>query len=185
MRRTYSGLPSHTGVILYFTLYQIDDDYLANNSLTFSLGSQVYGVDNVTNLSSYSGLRMELCGNSSLDSAFVVKLNDSAHKDSTLNFKLHLNRMGKIGINNLQLYLLNNNVQSSPPFEVEINPAYSVDTPPSKGLTVKLKFPEQFSHLQAIDTAFKFNIKSTSTNRLLQQGYANDMLVMNSSNNDR
>lgn len=141
MRRRYTGLPSHSGVIVYFTLYQIDENYLANNSLTFTLGSQTYTVDNITNLTSYSRLQTELCGNTSMDSSFVVKLNDSNHKDSTLDFRINLNRSGKIGINNLQLYLLNNNVQSSPPFEVEIAPAYSVNNPPQKGLQVKLNFP--------------------------------------------
>jgi hypothetical protein len=136
-------------------------------------------------LTSYSILQTELCGNSSLDSSFVVRLNDSNHKDSTLDLKINLNRPGKIGINNLQLYLLNNNLQTSPPFEVQITPAYSVNNPPQKGLQVKLNFPQQFRHLQDINSAFTFNIKRSSNSRLLQQGFSNDLIVTNASNNNK
>jgi hypothetical protein len=42
MSRQYTNLNTHTGVILYFTLYQIDDNYFPNNSLSFTLNSKVF-----------------------------------------------------------------------------------------------------------------------------------------------
>ena len=50
---------------------------------------------------------MSLCGNASADSSFVVQLKDLSHTGNTLDFSVHLTRMGKIGLNNIQLYLLN------------------------------------------------------------------------------
>ena len=61
---------------------------------------------------------MNLCGNNSFDSKFVIQLKDPVHAASSLDFAIHLNRMGKIGISNIQLYLLGATVSSSPPFEL-------------------------------------------------------------------
>lgn len=174
MRRQFTGLPEHTGVLLYFTLFQIDDNYLPNGSLSFTLGDKKYTEDNITNLTQLGSLRMNLCGNSSLDSSFVVELRDPSHTASVLEFGLHLNRMGKIGLNNLQFFLTNSKLGSTPPFEIETAPAYSVNTPAIKGLQVKLVFPKDFVNLQDVDSAFEVKVvPAPSAGRLLQNGYSN------------
>lgn len=53
--------------------------------------------------------------------------------------------MGKLGISNVMVYLLNTGGNSAPPFEISSIPTYSVDTPPTKGLTLKLTFPNTFT----------------------------------------
>ena len=116
MTRNFTNLPSHTGIVLYFTFWQIDDNYFPNNDLVFTLNNQRYTITNITNISSLSVLQMNLCGNTSLDSRFVVQLKDARHSGSSLDFGVHLNRMGKIGISNIQLYLLNSVTNTSPPF---------------------------------------------------------------------
>lgn len=107
MNKLFTNLPKHTGALLYFNFYQIDDNYFPNNTLYFVLNGNTYTQDNTTNLRNLSQLQMSLCGNASADSSFVVQLKDLSHTGNTLDFSVHLTRMGKIGLNNIQLYLLN------------------------------------------------------------------------------
>lgn len=107
MYKNFTNLPTHKGVILYFTLFQIDDNYFNDNSLTFKLDSKNYTQTDIPNFSTLNQLSMNLCGNTSLDKKFIVELKDANHGDNSLSFSLQLSRMGKIGINNMQLYLLN------------------------------------------------------------------------------
>lgn len=65
MNRTFTGLPSHSGVVLLFYFYQIDD--LAPGSVQFTLDSE----DTPYTLSS---LRMNLCGNASADAKVPIRL---------------------------------------------------------------------------------------------------------------
>jgi len=121
MSRSFTNLPKHTGVAVYFTFWQIDDNYFPGDNLAFVLSGVRYTVNNITNISALSNLKMDLCGNSSLDSRFVVQLNDNAHTASDLNFSVHLSSMGKIGISNFQLYLLSSS-SPAPTFSLEIMP---------------------------------------------------------------
>ena len=50
MRRQFTSLPAHTGVILYFTFWQIDQNYFPNNNLVFELNGQQYSENNITNI---------------------------------------------------------------------------------------------------------------------------------------
>lgn len=65
MNRTFTGLPSHTGVVLLFYFYQIDE--LDPDSIHFTLDS----VDTAYQL---SPLRMNLCGNASADAKVPIRL---------------------------------------------------------------------------------------------------------------
>jgi hypothetical protein len=179
MSRLFTNLPSHTGAILYFTFYQIDDNYFPNNSLSFVFNGNTYTQDNLTGVPQLSTLKMQLCGNASADSMFTMQLKDNMHTAPTLDFALKLNRMGKIGITNLQLYLLNTASNNITSYSLDIAPAYSIDTPPNKGLEVKLKFNNPFINTSDINSAFLFNILTPTTSRRLQEGYANPLVVTN------
>ena len=72
---------------------------------------------------------------------FVVELRDERHSASSLTFKIRLSQAGKVGVNNVRLYLLNGVSDKDDPFEVEMVPAYSVSTPANKGMQVRLNFP--------------------------------------------
>jgi len=85
-------------------------------------------------------MKTPLCGNSSWDSKFIVQLKDDSHNSDTLDFSINVNRMAKIGINNVQLYLINVAASSATKYNVEIVPGYSINTPPQKGIIVKLTF---------------------------------------------
>lgn len=99
MKRTFTGLPAHSGIAVAFQFYQIDD-YANDESVKFIL-------NNNTNIYRPSNLKMDLCGNSSPDAIAPVYLTDNAHTASTLDFAVKIDRMGKIGIRNLMVYLLN------------------------------------------------------------------------------
>ena len=72
MWRRFTALPAHKGIIVAFRLYQVDDDYLSDYSLSFTIGGKKYTVDNITDLKKTSKLRKQLCGNESLDNEVVV-----------------------------------------------------------------------------------------------------------------
>jgi hypothetical protein len=91
--------------------------------------------------------------------------------------------MGKIGINNIMIYLLNGN-SPSPAYQIESVPTYSVSTPPIKGLTVKLTFPAPYTSTVDTNLAFAFNAKS-SVARLLQGSYPKAIIQNSSMNNNR
>ena len=97
MNRTFTGLPSHSGVVLLFYFYQIDD--LAPGSVTFTLDSE----DTPYQL---SPLRMNLCGNASADAKVPIRLVRELHRKSTLDFRVRMDSMGKFGISHVMLYLL-------------------------------------------------------------------------------
>jgi hypothetical protein len=186
MRRQYTGLPSHAGVVLYFTLFQIDGDYLPNGTLAFDLNGRHYTVDNITNITQLSALRVSLCGNSTLDSQFVVQLKDTSHTATTLDFAVHLSTAGKIGISNIQLYLLGATANNDSPFQLDIEPAYSVSTPARKGLQVKLAFANQFVSSVDTATAFVFEIVlAAGAGRLLSEGYSNQLVPINHTLNNQ
>lgn len=103
-------------------------------------------------------MKTQLCGNSSWDSKFVVQLRDETHNSDTLDFSINVNRMAKIGINNVQIYLLNIAPNTSTNYKVEIVPGYSINTPPNKGIEVKLTFDNNFVSVPDINNAFIFNI---------------------------
>jgi hypothetical protein len=84
MNRTFTGLPSHSGVVLLFYFYQIDD--LAPGSVLFTL--------------------MNLCGNASADAKVPIRLVRELHRKSTLDFRVRMDSMGKFGISHVMLYLL-------------------------------------------------------------------------------
>lgn len=98
MSRQFTSLPAHTGVVLYFTLYQIDGNYLNSSSLFFTFNNQRYDINNIPNITQLNNLRNNLCGNSILDSQFVVQLQDNSHTADTLDFVVNLETAGKIGI---------------------------------------------------------------------------------------
>lgn len=77
MKKTFTGLPSHTGVAVFFDFYQIDD-YANDESVKFILN---------TNRSIYrpSNLKMDLCGNSSPDAIVPVYLMDTSHTGTSLD----------------------------------------------------------------------------------------------------
>ena len=116
MRRQFTNLPQHGGVILYFTLYQIDGNYFDSNSLSFTLNNQTYTASSITNLTSLNTLRSNLCGDSTPDTQFILQLKDVTHTGANLDFAVHLSSAGKIGISNLQLYLLNAVSSGAAPF---------------------------------------------------------------------
>lgn len=131
MKRTFNDLPAHTGVVVVFEFYQIDD-YAEDESVKFIL-------NNSTTIYKPSNLKMDLCGNSSPDAIVPIYLTDPAHTASTLDFQVSIDRMGKLGIRNLMVFLLNN-AGGVPSYSVDLVPKYSVDTPPVKGLTARLLF---------------------------------------------
>ena len=96
-----------------------------------------------------------MCGNSTQDTRFVLQLKDTTHTGATLDFTVDLASAGKIGISDVQLYLLGGVAGGSAPFEVSIMPAYSVSTPAVKGLQVRMVFPQQFVS-SSINNAFIF-----------------------------
>lgn len=110
MNRTFTGLPAHTGVALMFDFYQIDD-YANDQSVKFILNSN-------TTVYTPSNLKMNLCGNSSPDAVVPVYLTDTGHQGSTLTFQITTSRMGKLGINNIMLYMLNNGNGVVSPFTI-------------------------------------------------------------------
>lgn len=63
-------------------------------------------------------MKTQFCGNSSWDSKFVVQLKDDSHNSDTLDFSINVNRMAKIGINNVQLYLINVAVSTAKNYKV-------------------------------------------------------------------
>ena len=57
-------------------------------------------------------------------------------------------------------------------------PAYSVSTPPVKGLQVKIILPQQYVSTTNLNTAFSFNIvPKGSIARLLVEGYSNSLVA--------
>ena len=96
---------------------------------------------------------MNLCGNATADSITPVYLQDSSHTGDTLDFQIQFTRMVKFGINNFMVYLLRNGDNGATPFEMTSIPTYSINTPPIKGLTVKLVFPQQFQNVLSINDA--------------------------------
>jgi len=78
MKRTITGLPPHSGVILFFHFYQIDD-YSPDQSVYFVLNSKVIPY-------TPSNLKMNLCGNSSADAIVPIYLQDNTHSADTLTF---------------------------------------------------------------------------------------------------
>jgi hypothetical protein len=175
MKRTFTGLPPHTGVTLFFDFYQIDD-YANDDSVKFILNSN-------TTIYHPSNLKMNLCGNISADAVVPVYLTDTQHNSATLDFEVRIDRMGKIGISNIMVFMLNMGSSGPAPFTIESVPTYSVSTPPIKGLTVKLIFPNSFASTVDSNRAFLFDIKSPSSGRLLQDVNANVAVVQNSSFN--
>jgi hypothetical protein len=100
-----------------------------------------------------------------------VQLTDDAHNADTLDFSINVNRIVKIGINNVQLYLLNIPANTATDYKVEILPGYSINTPPQKGIEVKLTFENTFFKVPDVNNSFIFtfiNTASTSTARMLQ-----------------
>ena len=184
MSRVFSNLPPHTGAVLYFMLYQIDDNYFPNNSLSFTFNSKTYTQDNLTNISQYANIKLQICGNSSWDSKFVVTLKDDLHTASTLDFAVNVNRMAKIGFNNVQLYLLNSTTTSATSYKVDLVPSYSINTPPRKGIQVKITFNSDFVNISDLNSAFEFIIANTSA-RLLQESSTNPLVTTNASYSNR
>lgn len=116
-------------------------------------------------------MKTQLCGNSSWDSKFVVQLRDDLHNTDTLDFSINVNRMVKIGINNVQLYLLKIPANTATKYKIEIVPGYSINTPPLKGIEVKLSFENTFFSVPDVKNAFIFtliNTTGTSPARMLQ-----------------
>lgn len=95
--------------------------------------------------------------------------------------------MGKIGVKNIMVYLLNSGNDNAPPFTIQSVPTYSVNTPPVKGLTVKLSFPDDFVATVDTNKAFDFYAKQGEiSSRLLQSGSGSPVFVQNSTiNNNR
>lgn len=86
--------------------------------------------------------------------------------------------MGKIGVKNIMVYLLNSGNDDTPPFSIQSVPAYSVSTPPVKGLIVKLTFPDDFVATVDTNKAFDFYAKQGETSsRLLQSGAGSPVFV--------
>jgi hypothetical protein len=79
MKRTYTGLPSHQGIALFFNFYQIDDYVQDNTTVYFILNSQRIPYKP-------SNLKTNLCGNSSADAVVPMYLQDSSHTGSSLTF---------------------------------------------------------------------------------------------------
>jgi hypothetical protein len=111
MNRTYTNLPAHNGIALFFNFYQIDD-YAPNNSSVYFILNSKYIPYNSSNL------KMNICGNSSADVIVPTYLQDLTHTDSILKFEIHFNSMGKIGINNVILFLLNSGSGSNALFTI-------------------------------------------------------------------
>jgi hypothetical protein len=174
MKRTFKNLPSHTGVAVAFQFYQIDD-YAEDESVKFIL-------NNSTTIYKPSNLKMDLCGNSSPDAIVPIYLTDPFHTASTLDFQVAIDRMGKLGIRNLMVFLLNT-AGGAPSYSVDLVPTYSVNTPPVKGLTARLLFTQPFTlSNNQTDYIFSFAIQSPS-GRLLQAQAGAVLLDQNSSNN--
>jgi hypothetical protein len=174
MKRTYRNLPTHSGVAVAFQFYQIDD-YADDDSVKFTL-------NNITTVYRPSNLKMDLCGNSSPDAIVPVYLTDPSHSAPTLDFQVSIDRMGKLGIRNLMVFLLNGE-GGAPAYSVDVVPAYSVNTPPVKGLTARLLFTQPFTlPKNEKDSIFNFAVK-TSSGRLLQLGSGGVLLDQNSSAN--
>lgn len=77
-----------------------------------------------------------------MDTVFTAAITQEQHTAATLTITVQLNAMGKVGLNNLQLYLLNQPPhEQSSPYDIELVPAYSVNTPAVQGMQVKLTFP--------------------------------------------
>lgn len=95
--------------------------------------------------------------------------------------------MGKIGVKNIMVYLLNSGNDNTPPFTIQSVPTYSVNTPPVKGLTVKLSFPDDFVATVDTNKAFDFYAKQGDvSSRLLQSATGSPVFVENSTiNNNR
>jgi hypothetical protein len=96
---------------------------------------------------------------------------------------VHFEAMGKIGINNVILYLLGRGGAGAP-FTIESVPTYSVSTPPIDGMTVKLIFPSAVTNTTKLENIFVFGISSSS--RLLAEGQSSSSVpILNASiNND-
>lgn len=158
---------------MFFHFYQIDD-YLNDESVKFVLNSK-------TTVYTPSNLKMNLCGNITADAIVPVYLTDSTHSTSNLDFEVSIARMGKIGVKNIMVYLLNSGNGNTPPFSIQSVPTYSVNTPPVKGLTVKLTFPDDFVATVDTNKAFDFYAKQGEiTSRLLQSGAGSPVFVQNS-----
>lgn len=176
MKRTFKNLPAHTGVAVAFQFYQIDD-YAEDESVKFIL-------NNSTTTYKPSNLKMDLCGNSSPDAIVPIYLTDTSHAASTLDFQVSIDRMGKLGIRNLMVFLLNT-AGGAPPYSVDLVPTYSVNTPPVKGLTARVLFTQPFTLAKNnTDNIFNFAIQS-STGRLLQAQSGAVLLDQNSSTNGK
>lgn len=76
-RRTFTGLPAHTGVTLTFHYYQIDD--YPSNDIYFVLNNQIIPYNR-------SNIRLQLCGNSTPDSIQKINLRDAKHIESSITF---------------------------------------------------------------------------------------------------
>lgn len=94
--------------------------------------------------------------------------------------------MGKIGISNLQLFLMNS-ASTTPTFELELMPEYSVSTPPLQGLQVKVKFSRPYFSTTGINNAFSFEYVSKNNNqgRLLVEGFSNSKVIQNHTRNNQ
>jgi hypothetical protein len=84
--------------------------------------------------------------------------------------------MAKMGINNVVLTLLNSAESFNTEYSMDIIPIYSINTPPLKGLKVKLTFPSSFKSNTDITKTFNFNI-STQKTRLLQISNLNPIIT--------
>jgi hypothetical protein len=95
-----TGIPAHTGIVILFNFFQIDD-YVRDDSVRFRFGSN-------QTIYQPSNLKMNLCGNKTADAIVPMYLQDTLHTGSTLDFEIQFTRMTKFGINNFMLYLLRN-----------------------------------------------------------------------------
>jgi len=176
MQRTYTNLSPHNGIALFFDFYQIDD-YVQNNSTVYFILNSVHIPYTPSNL------KMNLCGNSSADAIVPMYLQDNTHTDSSLTFEVHIDSMGKIGINNVVLFLLNSANSAGAPFSIESVPTYSDSTPPVDGMTVKLIFPQAFTNTTQLENIFLFSI-SSSSRRLTQIQATSYTPILNGSVNN-
>jgi hypothetical protein len=84
MKKIYSNLPTHQGIILHFYFYQIDDfDGVTNNNnyhtVNFKINNQLIPYKVSTN-------GYDACGNSTFDSIQKYVLADPKHSSSNLTF---------------------------------------------------------------------------------------------------
>lgn len=69
-------------------------------------------------------------------------------------FEIHAVGKIKLGVNNVILFLLNcNGCNNVVPFDIESIPVYSLTTPPTKGVEVKVMFNEGINNSTTFSSA--------------------------------